>query len=117
MSQQREAPVVITSARSGLSADIHSREVKYLVSMGVRTVCFVGAVFAGGPLRWVLVAAAFFLPYFAVVVANAADGRRSAEPQSFDPGREQLAGATQLLPDGRSAGEAGTARSDETPIT
>ena len=101
MSQQHEAPVVITSARGGLSADIRSREVKYLLSMAVRTACFVGAVVASGPLRWVLVAAAFVLPYFAVVVANAADGRQSAGPESFAPSDlEQLPGATRWLPSG-----------------
>ncbi|MGI8701710.1 MAG: DUF3099 domain-containing protein [Nocardioidaceae bacterium] len=101
MSQQREAPVVITSARSGRSADIRSREVKYLVSMAVRTACFVGAVLVSGPLRWVLVTAAFVLPYFAVVVANAADGRQSAGPESFESeGRTQLSGSSAQLPGG-----------------
>jgi len=85
MSQQREAPAVITSARSGRSADIRRRELRYLVSMAIRTVCFVLAVVVSGPLRWGFVAAAFFLPYFAVVVANAADGRVSAGPESFAP--------------------------------
>ncbi|MGZ4438365.1 MAG: DUF3099 domain-containing protein, partial [Nocardioidaceae bacterium] len=39
----------------------------------IRTVCFVLAVvFRGVPvLMWILIAASFFLPYFAVVVANA----------------------------------------------
>lgn len=98
MTQQHDAPVVITTARGGLSADIHSREVKYLVSMAVRTACFIGAVVASGPLRWVLVAAAFFLPYFAVVIANAADGRGSGGPASFEPaGLETLPGSPQQL--------------------
>jgi Flp pilus assembly protein TadB len=83
MSQQHEAPVSITSARSGRSDDIRRREIKYLVSMGVRTVCFVLAIVLHGPERWVLVAAAFVLPYFAVVIANAADSRQSAQPPRF----------------------------------
>ena len=41
--------------------------------MGLRTLCFVGAIVVGsGWLRWVLVAAALVLPYVAVVMANAA---------------------------------------------
>lgn len=117
MSQQREAPVVITSARGGLSADIHSREVKYLFSMAVRTACFIGAVVASGPLRWILVAAAFFLPYFAVVIANAADGRLSAGPEAFEPGDlEQLTGSTQWLPSG-GGGEHPTEPRDERSVT
>jgi hypothetical protein len=76
-------PVSITSARSGRSADIRRREVRYLISMGVRTLCFVGAFFAGGVLRWTLVAGAVFLPYVAVVIANATDRRGAAAPASF----------------------------------
>lgn len=99
MSQQREAPVVITSARSGRSADIRRREVRYLLSMGIRTACFVLAVLVSGPLRWVLVAAAFFLPYFAVVVANAADGRSSAGPAEFaSEDHPQIAASSSTLP-------------------
>ena len=45
--------------------------------MGIRTVCFVLAIVTTGPLRWILVAAAVFLPYVAVVLANATDRRRS----------------------------------------
>jgi hypothetical protein len=78
-----DARVSITSARTSRSADIRRREVRYLMSMGIRTLCFVGAFFAGGVLRWVLVAAAVFLPYVAVVIANAADRREVAGPASF----------------------------------
>lgn len=84
MSQQHEVPVTITTARSGRSADIHRREVKYLISMAIRTVCFILAVVLSGWLRWVMVGGAFFLPYFAVIIANAADGRESAGPAQFD---------------------------------
>jgi hypothetical protein len=84
MTQQHDAPVNITSARSGRSDDIRRRQARYLVSMAIRTVCFVLAVVLSGPLRWVMVGGAFVLPYFAVVVANAADGRESVGPASFD---------------------------------
>ncbi len=70
---------------------------RYALSMGIRTVCFVAAVAVGpGILRWVLVAAAVFLPLFAVVMANAGDQR--------DDGFS--------LPEGAGAHEL-TARSDE----
>ena len=84
MSQQHDAPVSITSARTSRSDDIRRREVKYLISMGIRTLCFVLAVVLTGPMRWVMVAGAFALPYFAVVIANAADGRGFDGPASFD---------------------------------
>jgi len=52
--------------------------VRYLVSMGVRTACFLLAVVVHGPLRWVFVLAAIVLPYLAVVFANA--GRERSLP-------------------------------------
>ena len=48
---------------------------KYLISMGIRVVCFVGAALTTGWLRWTLVAAAVLLPLFAVIVANAVKPR------------------------------------------
>lgn len=66
-------PVRITTAASSRREDIDGRVRGYLISMGLRLVCFVGAVAVGpGWLRWVLMAGAVFLPYVAVVMANAA---------------------------------------------
>ncbi|NBU22943.1 MAG: DUF3099 domain-containing protein [Actinobacteria bacterium] len=45
--------------------------VKYTVAMSIRMVCIVAGVFAQGWLMWVLFALAIFLPYFAVIIANA----------------------------------------------
>lgn len=72
----KDEPVYsITSAKSGHSDDIGSRELRYGISMGIRTVCFVGAVVAfqtmGGWVPWVLLAAALVLPYTSVIFANA----------------------------------------------
>ena len=68
--------VRITTARSNAAEDMRSRQRRYAISMTIRLVCFVGAVAVGpGVLRWVLVAAAVFLPLFAVVMANANDQR------------------------------------------
>lgn len=49
---------------------------RYLVSMGVRTACFILAVVAIALLHWtvvgwIMVVAAVVLPYVAVVMANA----------------------------------------------
>ena len=64
--------VRITTAATSRDAEISGRERRYIVSMGIRTVCFIAAVLVGqGVLRWVLVAAALLLPYVAVVMANA----------------------------------------------
>lgn len=83
MNQHPDLPVSITSARPSRSSDIHKREMRYLLSMGIRTICFVLAIVTDGPLRWVLVAGAIFLPYVAVIVANASDRRASASPAAF----------------------------------
>ena len=68
--------VRITTARSSAADDMRSRQRRYAISMTIRIVCFVAAVAVGpGVLRWVLVAAAVFLPLFAVIMANAGDQR------------------------------------------
>jgi hypothetical protein len=64
-------PVRITTAASSHREDIANRQRRYVISMTIRTLCFVGAVVVGsGWLRWVLVAGAVLLPYVAVVLAN-----------------------------------------------
>jgi hypothetical protein len=45
--------------------------IKYTVAMSVRMVCIVLGVFSQGWLMWVFFALAVFLPYFAVIIANA----------------------------------------------
>ena len=61
----------ITGAQTSLSQDQSGRQRRYLISMGLRTACFVGGILAEGVLRWVLIVGAVALPYFAVVIANA----------------------------------------------
>ena len=66
----------VTSARESLAEDQRHRIHRYLLTMGIRTACFVGAVVAGmvGAPMWVwgsLAVLAVVLPYVAVVFANA----------------------------------------------
>jgi hypothetical protein len=68
----------ITDARRSLSDDVRSREIRYLISMSIRTVCFVLAIVVPyWPLRVAFFIGALVLPYLAVVLANA--GRENAE--------------------------------------
>ena len=68
--------VRITTASASRKDEIAGRQRRYVISMTIRTICFVAAVLVGaGWLRWVLVAAALLLPYVAVVMANAAHSR------------------------------------------
>lgn len=72
----------ITTAGSGLSVDQRSRTKRYLVSMAIRTLCFIGAVVAPPPWRWILFVGALVLPYIAVVMANA--GRDSSDRSEIE---------------------------------
>ncbi|MGI8577824.1 MAG: DUF3099 domain-containing protein [Nocardioidaceae bacterium] len=97
---QPGTPINITSARRSRSDDIKHRQTRYLISMGIRTACFVLAVLTPSPYRWFFVAGALFLPYVAVVLANTSDRR-----EVIGPPRYQAVGHPQL--------EAAAPRSEE----
>ena len=68
--------VRITTASTSRNADIAARQRRYLIAMGIRTACFVAAIFvASGWWRWVLIVAALVLPYVAVVMAKASSSK------------------------------------------
>lgn len=67
----------ITNARSGTSRELASREKRYAITMGIRTACFIAMIFVSGPLRWVFLAGAVFLPYMGVLFANQANAKTS----------------------------------------
>jgi len=71
----RRPPVhMVTQARRSLSDDIAYRQRRYLVMMGIRSVCFLIAVLLFinhfGWLTAIPAVGAIFIPYFAVVFAN-----------------------------------------------
>ena len=76
--QEPDDVFTITGAQRGLSTEQTGRTRKYLISMGIRTACVLGAIVTPGWMRWVFLAGAVALPYLAVVIANA--GRESDEP-------------------------------------
>ena len=79
--RETRAPVYqITGARMGVREDVDQRTRRYLISMGIRTVCFVLAVVTSGWLRWAMIAAAVALPYLSVVFANGGRERAAAIP-------------------------------------
>jgi Protein of unknown function (DUF3099) len=73
-SPRRDQAHLVTEARPGLSQDIAYRERRYLIMMGIRTVCFVTAILMFvnhlGWLTAIPVVGALVIPYFAVVFAN-----------------------------------------------
>jgi fatty acid desaturase len=94
--RRREEAIRITTASSSRDAEISMRQRRYVVSMAIRTACFLGAILVGpGWVRWVLVAAAVLLPYVAVVLANVNASRSDGfELLDNEYGPHQLGGST-----------------------
>ena len=92
MSRKDPEPIRITSATPGHSEEMAGRQRRYLISMAIRTACFLLAVvFAGGVLMWVFILASFILPPVAVIVANAqAPTDPDPTDTAYDPTRPEL---------------------------
>jgi hypothetical protein len=79
-----EKPVSISSAKFAHSEEMPGRMKKYLISMLIRTACFIGAIFTDGVLRWILIAGSVILPYIAVVIANAGQEQNFQPDETFE---------------------------------
>jgi hypothetical protein len=86
---RQEPPEVftITAAQRPLSQEQGGRTRRYLVSMGVRTACLLGAIVIDGWPRIMLIIGAIALPYLAVVIANA--GRENDDPGDVGSYRQE----------------------------
>ena len=77
----------ITTADTALDDDMRWRIIKYSITMGIRTVCFVAAYFAFAAdlhiLMWIFVAGAVILPYPAVIFANAGRERTNDDASAL----------------------------------
>jgi type IV secretory pathway TrbF-like protein len=88
---RRPAPVgepetfSISTAQQSLDDEMHHRMKRYLISMSVRTVCFILAVVLHGWLRWTMAGAAIVLPYVAVVMANAGPRKVTHSASRYSP--------------------------------
>jgi hypothetical protein len=82
---RRDQAHLVTEARPGLSQDIAFRERRYLIMMGIRTVCFLTAVLMYvNHLGWLTAipgVGALVIPYFAVIFANG--GREPTSNRGF----------------------------------
>jgi Protein of unknown function (DUF3099) len=76
---------VVTEARTAHSADVAYRERRYLIMMGIRTVCFLTALLLFvnhlGWLTAIPIVGALVIPYFAVIFANG--GREPTTTRGF----------------------------------
>lgn len=80
----------ITGAVSPHSDDFDARIRRYLISMSIRVLCVVLAIFVHAQWRhwswWIFAVGAVILPYVAVVMANSVDRRRGgAGPAPVTP--------------------------------
>jgi Protein of unknown function (DUF3099) len=91
-SGRRSSVHVVTQAHRSLSDDIAYRQRRYLLMMGIRSVCFGIAVLLFinhfGWLTAIPAVAAIFIPYFAVVFANG--GREPDNTRGFMEYRPNL---------------------------
>ncbi len=110
MPHGKPEPVRITTASRSHSDDVWAREKRYMITMGIRTVCFIAAVLLYlSPVphwvAWVFIAGSLVLPYIAVVMANAGVSPDPGGPDPFDgnTGRSALGGRLDEPPGGREA--------------
>lgn len=76
----------ITSVQEPLAEDQARRTRRYLLQMGIRVVCFLGAIVVDdGWLRVVMIVAAVVIPYVAVIFANAGRDKVTYETSAVPP--------------------------------
>lgn len=90
ISRPKDEVFSVTGLSESLKDDQSGRVRRYLLSMGIRTACFVLAVVSLAVLHWtvvgwILVSAAVILPYIAVVVANATRPAGGTAPAPLTP--------------------------------
>ena len=92
-----DKPQSITTLGDSPELERKSRMVKYTVAMTIRVICIIAAIFVEGWLMWLAFAGAIFLPYFAVIIANAQGSKSGqlsevtviAKPITIDLGAEK----------------------------
>ena len=89
-----DEPILVTTAPQNPRDEQRERTRRYLVTMGVRVVCFVAAiVLVALDLRWeagIAVAASLVLPWVAVIAANSGPARRTENPSLYREQRQEL---------------------------
>jgi hypothetical protein len=100
---------LVTSAQRAHSEEMSGRARRYLVSMGIRTICLVLAIFVlHGWLRLIAIAAALILPWLAVVLANAGPVVDDEQPEFITPSRLEIG----PMGDARAIGDAAGGEDD-----
>ncbi|MEA5454394.1 DUF3099 domain-containing protein [Sinomonas sp. JGH33] len=91
----------ITSAAPGHSEDMHKRMVRYATAMGIRMVCIILLFVVDGWFKLLAVIGAVFLPWVAVIIANAQDSAETPSDALIDaPPVAELEGGLAAAPEG-----------------
>jgi predicted tellurium resistance membrane protein TerC len=69
----------VTSIDQSPEDERKSRMIRYTIAMVVRVICLIVGMFVSGWLMWICFAGAIFLPYFAVIIANAQGGGKKGQ--------------------------------------
>lgn len=120
---------LVTSAQPGHSQEMSGRMRRYLISMTIRVICLILAIFVlHGWMRLLGVGAALVLPWFAVVMANAGPVHMEEEPNFVTLDRIQIgpshddaptdaaAPETSAHPDSESGASAASGQSHRHPV-
>ena len=75
----------VTSLDLSPEQERKQRMIRYTIAMSIRTLCIILGVISTGILMWIFFALAIFLPYFAVVLANAQGGKSSKQSDRLAP--------------------------------
>lgn len=85
MAKTSDAPLITNAGRSQ-TLELEERQKRYLITMGIRTGCFLAILIVPGWWKMVALVVAAVLPAFAVLLANNADHHAPAVLQ--DPENE-----------------------------
>ncbi|MDO5700395.1 MAG: DUF3099 domain-containing protein [Bowdeniella nasicola] len=96
MGTKAEKVYSITSARRALSEDVDDRNMRYLVTMVIRTVCVLAVALIPHWYRWLFAVGAVVLPILAVLVVNAGREPRGSIDETTDPRSAQPHPARQI---------------------
>jgi predicted tellurium resistance membrane protein TerC len=72
----------VTSLAEAPEVDRKRRMIRYTVAMTIRVLCLILGMVVQGWLMWVFFAGAIFLPYFAVILANAGGESKQSKTQA-----------------------------------
>ncbi len=106
---------LVTQARRPMSEDIRYRQHRYLIMMGIRTLCFLAAILMFvnhlGWLAGIPAVGALIIPYFAVIFANG--GREPDNTRGFMEYRVNLPARREPADSSASSSSPGNGTSEQ----